>query len=244
MTKAHMETNRDDSCRSLKEAIQSDLVAWGVFGSFIASIAFQSMMHNIAEPQAKIGDSTAQNLTFMDFILSSHPTSVLASSLGVREGHVLAYAKFLYTMIFMYAGVSALKGVFCGTLKYLLFASAPPPMVVHTICTYLEKDMRSTKGRRAIVSLFSIPSYWDHYHPIMQAAIAVSVGSSLGITFEHGFFVGVPCWFLTVFLGHALVWMQAEAWNASLFNVSPESWGSGWKTHSTAAVQSSTRRRR
>lgn len=182
MTIAHQ---RAGTNKTLKDAILKDFLAWTQLGLFIASVAFL----NLVGFMNVFGTKSIEDLA-----------TLITASMKMRalQSLVEALMKIIYTSSFMYAAVTAIKGVVAGTFKYFLFVSVPPGHVPGMIARYLHNpnlvSKRAGELKLTKVELRSI--HMDHMSPIFTSILAVIFGTAFAVTLAYGLLVSLPLWYM------------------------------------------------
>ena len=122
----------EESGKDLKDAILNDLMAWSVLGSFLSAIAFESLFETM-----KVDKGERLEL-ITEFWHTWQQTGDLWSAMRVLWWkHLYQSTDWCFTCLFMYAATSSLKGVICGTFKYLMFVPCPPAHIGKALGAYI-----------------------------------------------------------------------------------------------------------
>jgi len=200
--KLHHHAGGTNNAGTLQQSILSDFMAWSLLGSFLASIAFDKVLH-----EYKPADALKAELNYLLPLIGltdQRHTETATSALT-------AFCLSLY----MFAAVSSVIGVVHGTFKYLFFAWVPPSMIISTIRTYLEHGFSSRAHKKEIQTSDVLITRWDHMKPILYSTISIAGGTVVGVSLNHGLKIAAPIFFLAIYFSYLIMSAKNELWTAA-----------------------------
>ena len=177
----------EDAGKDLKEAILNDLMAWSVLGSFLSAIAFELLFDRI---KADKTDTMMGSLVEAWEVFNTKGSWSLLELLCFKH---MINSDWCYICLFMYAATSSLKGVICGTFKYLMFVPCPPSHIGKAMSAYIDLGFTSNPDKsnemtKSLAKWVKEPFYndWNHQDPIILSTQILLFAACLTVFLEFG----------------------------------------------------------